>query len=225
MKKYIYLFLFYLFANVSYGQENSCKVLLHAVADKYEGECKKGKAHGIGRAEGEDVYEGSFKKGWPDGEGTYIWRYGRRYVGEFKRGVMDGYGEMHNNRPGADSLQVGYWRDGYYIGTEDVPNYQITERNSVEDVKVSMTSHNGKSVRVRILRDGLLNTAITNVRVNSDSGNARDYNGEFIFEDVDFPLEISVNYNTPNKLHTSTLSCRFRIKINIEGDWEVRLAN
>lgn len=42
--------------------QQQCKVLLHEISGKYEGDCKKGLAHGVGKAIGRDTYEGEIKK-------------------------------------------------------------------------------------------------------------------------------------------------------------------
>ena len=40
----------------------------------------------------EDVYEGGFKEGLPQGKGIYIWANGTRYEGEFSAGFRNGKG-------------------------------------------------------------------------------------------------------------------------------------
>ena len=58
--------------NFTYSQtEESCKVLISEISEKYEGDCKNGLAHGTGVAKGIDLYEGRFKKGIPNGKGKY----------------------------------------------------------------------------------------------------------------------------------------------------------
>lgn len=62
-----------------------CTVTVPALAGKYEGECKNGKADGAGKATGEDVYEGNFKNGQPDGKGKYTWKNGDWYDGLWQK--------------------------------------------------------------------------------------------------------------------------------------------
>ena len=52
----------------AYPQE-PCKVLMAGIDASYEGDCKKGKASGKGRASGTDLYIGEFKNGLPHGNG------------------------------------------------------------------------------------------------------------------------------------------------------------
>jgi len=94
-----------------------CEVLRESISGSYEGDCKKGLAHGEGTAKGEDTYAGEFKKGLPHGEGTYTWANGNVYVGEFKDGMMEGEGKMTMvAEEGADEVISGFWEADKYLG-------------------------------------------------------------------------------------------------------------
>ncbi len=108
-------------AVVAPDQTSSCRVLLPQIAGSYEGECKKGLADGMGKAQGIDFYEGYFKKGYPEGHGKYIWKDGTTFEGEWKKGQKDGYGVLTNHPASQDSILTGYWIDDDYIGTEKSP--------------------------------------------------------------------------------------------------------
>ena len=100
-----------------------CRVRLPDIAGSYEGECRKGKAHGYGRAVGRDIYEGEFVKGLPDGTGTYTWANGNYYEGEFVKGAKEGQGKMVFVPAKADSLQTdsiqaGLWENDQFLGEE-----------------------------------------------------------------------------------------------------------
>jgi hypothetical protein len=223
MKSNILIVLFSLISYFNYGQDSGCIVLLEELQGKYEGECKKGKAHGIGRAEGQDIYDGSFKKGWPNGKGTYTWRNGKQYVGEFNRGKMDGKGILNDIVQGKERILEGYWRQNEYIGKENLPAYQITDRQSLENVKLSRTNERGNTIRIRMLRDGSLNTSVSDVFISNDSGSIRDTNGEIYIDEAKFPIEIMVKFSAQSRLNTVRLSCRTTFIINYPGDWLVRL--
>lgn len=61
----------------------------------YHGQCDKTNvAEGMGKAVGEDTYDGQFKRGLPNGQGVYIWRNGDRYIGLFQQGQANGQGVM-----------------------------------------------------------------------------------------------------------------------------------
>lgn len=102
-----------------------CKVLLEQIGDSYEGECKKGLAHGQGMATGEDTYTGEFKKGLPHGTGLYRWANGDSFEGEWKKGLKEGSGKLMR----ADSsVQEGFWIEDEYIGEEKEP-YKIIAKS------------------------------------------------------------------------------------------------
>lgn len=77
-----------------------CKVMLSAISLSYSGECKDNKAHGKGKAAGQDIYEGEFKAGYPEGKGLYIWKTGDWFEGNWKKGIREGVGEMHFKQTG-----------------------------------------------------------------------------------------------------------------------------
>lgn len=94
-----------------------CKVLKESISGTYEGDCKKGLAHGNGTAKGEDTYIGNFKKGLPHGNGTYTWADGNVYKGEFKNGLMEGAGKMTVSMGGIEgNITTGYWEEDKYLG-------------------------------------------------------------------------------------------------------------
>ena len=68
-----------------YGQTSECKVLKPEISGTYVGSCKQGLASGEGEATGIDFYKGEFVKGLPHGKGTYIWKNGATYTGDWKR--------------------------------------------------------------------------------------------------------------------------------------------
>lgn len=143
----------------------SCEVLVDSIKGTYTGECDKGKAHGEGKSVGINTYEGSFKKGYPEGKGTYTWTAtGSFYTGSWKKGLQDGYGEMHVKSPGkGESLVKGYWSKGKYKGEYENP-YKIfnnsTEIGRVQFSKVRESTNGMGSISIQI-QDIASNTPIT----------------------------------------------------------------
>lgn len=112
-------------SDASLTTEADCEVLLEAISGSYEGDCKKGMAHGDGFARGEDTYEGEFRKGLPHGEGKYTWANGNVFTGTFKKGKKEGKGLLIK----ADGERLeGYWSDDEYIGENETP-YQVTSQS------------------------------------------------------------------------------------------------
>ena len=70
--------------------QDGCEVLIPELQGSYQGKCKKGLAHGQGRAEGLDSYEGHFTRGLPHGSGKYTWANGEIYEGDWVKGLAQG---------------------------------------------------------------------------------------------------------------------------------------
>ena len=58
-----------LFTSANQLLAQDCKVLDPNLEGVYTGDCKNGKAAGLGKAVGKYTYEGEFKAGLPDGKG------------------------------------------------------------------------------------------------------------------------------------------------------------
>lgn len=75
-----------------------------------EGDCDNG--HGVGFTDEGGVYNGEWRNGVPDGQGTLS--HGKStYVGGFKDGRFHGYG-VYTKSDG--TVQEGNWEDGIFKG-------------------------------------------------------------------------------------------------------------
>jgi len=94
-----------------------CKVLDPNLVGTYTGDCKSGKASGIGKAVGKYTYEGEFKYGLPEGKGKLTDDHGNYYKGSFKKGKREGEGTgFFKNVHGEDSVLSGFWKTDAFIG-------------------------------------------------------------------------------------------------------------
>ena len=138
--------------------QDDCKVLLESIAGQYEGDCKKGLAEGQGVAKGTDSYVGEFKKGYPQGTGTYTWANGDVYVGEFKKGLKDGPGQITVSLPdGTKKEQTGFWLKDKYIGENESPYEVISFTPGVLSVRLSETentANDGNALFIEIQHQG-----------------------------------------------------------------------
>jgi hypothetical protein len=122
-----------------------------SVKGTYTGDCKKGKAHGKGKSVGTDTYEGEFKNGLPDGEGTYTWENKNVFEGKYVKGLREGKGTMTIKRQGAnDSLLVGFWKKDVYVGKNEKPWQVYSQSGSVRSVNVEFAPDEVRKVKVII---------------------------------------------------------------------------
>ncbi len=57
-----------------------------------------------------DMYEGQWKDDTITGHGTFIWRNGKKYVGDFKNGLRHGLGKLYYAPGGLeDNSESGHW--------------------------------------------------------------------------------------------------------------------
>jgi len=86
-----------------------------------------------------------------------------------------------------------------------------------------------KGIQSRVLFDfhqnGMQNSRVSNLMMSADSGTPAQVGQIRVFDNVIFPVTISVRYDTYNKLGTQSLNCNFEVTIYEEGDWEVILKN
>ncbi len=191
--------------------QDNCQVLLEKIAEKYSGDCKKKKAHGIGVAIGEDKYEGEFRKGWPEGSGTYTWSSGDIFKGNFKRGKRNGKGTLtHAN----GDVVKGYWAEDIYLG-----QYQYTHKLLGSSLDVS---------KVNFKRESQGNTIV----ITSLTLGKRQPNPDFQIEvkegaylrtekksdsyrllGVQYPFNAEIRFPNQNKY--------FIVHITQEGHWDI----
>jgi hypothetical protein len=207
------------------GQENTIgKVLLPSIAEEYKGESKKGLAHGEGVAKGNDVYVGSFKKGFPHNKGKYIWKSGDFYEGNFKKGLRSGYGEYYYRSNGKDTVMIGFWDKDKYIGESRVPTpeYKLLRKYNIERVRFAKSNNKGNQIRIsfdqNIMRP-------FDIRADGSSGIAST-EGSFIgFLEVKFPFMGTLIYQCPNKLNSAIFQRELEFVIDKPGNWTVYVTN
>jgi len=134
-----------IFGCKSFSQE--CKVITPAFADKYEGECKKGLAQGLGEAWGNTThYKGEFKKGAVTGKGTLYFKDDSTYTGAVQDGIREGKGEMlyklANGTDVRDSIVQGYWSADVYRG-KSYTTYKVNSSASFASYDISPSSGSG----------------------------------------------------------------------------------
>lgn len=219
------IFVFFFMINISllFGQENSisdCKVLLESISENYQGDCKDGLAHGKGIAKGTDVYEGKFKKGLPQGNGTYTWANGDYYIGNWKEGKRDGKGEQFTIASG-DKIK-GIWADGEFVKEIKDPDYKIVMTRGVTDVSITeVIGSVPGTIEFVFFRDGIARSAVDELTLEGTSGTLQLSTAYKEFNNVEFPFEGIVNFTAPNRFTMATAECSVKFIINKPGNWKV----
>ena len=132
-----------------YSYSQDCAVDKETLKGNYTGDCKKGKAHGKGKAVGIDTYEGEFKNGFPDGQGIYTWSNRNMFTGRYVKGLKEGKGVLTFRNEGArDSVVEGYWKKDVYIGKNESPWQVISKTGSVTKVEVEYSPENTERIRI-----------------------------------------------------------------------------
>jgi hypothetical protein len=143
----IVIFLFVSFS--AYSQ--NCEVDNASLKGTYTGDCKKNKAHGKGKAVGTDTYEGDFKNGLPDGDGTYTWSNSNVFTGKYTKGLKEGKGKMTFKMEGRqDSVVEGYWKKDIYIGEHEKPWEVHAKTGSIRNIDVDYTADKLNRIKVII---------------------------------------------------------------------------
>ena len=140
--------LFLIFSTYNLSAQD-CAVALASLKGTYTGSCKSGKANGQGKAVGQDVYEGHFKSGLPDGNGIYTWSNGDSYEGSFEKGIKQGQGKMIMKVAGrADSIVSGYWKKDEYVGEYEKPYKVLLRTNKVTKVDIKPADIRGNQITI-----------------------------------------------------------------------------
>jgi len=216
------VFVAILLSSQTFYSQNTCTVLMEGISGVYKGKCKKGFANGKGIATGKDTYEGHFKKGLPNGFGTYKWESGEVYIGKWKKGKRNGMGKYTFQFNNKDSVLEGIWKNDKYLGPKPKrPKVHLVR--SVDRYNIQRIS-DGNQIRINFLRSNAVNP-VRNLIIDSNYGHyTKDYNS-YVFENVKFPFNCSIRYTTLTKLGKSSFSAQFEFTIYEEGSWSVTLNN
>ncbi|MDN5211375.1 hypothetical protein QQ020_04915 [Fulvivirgaceae bacterium BMA12] len=198
MKYLLIFFVGAIAAPVCFAQSSDCKVLTPALEGAYQGDCKKGKADGDGRAKGTDEYEGSFKKGLPHGVGTYTWNNGNSYEGNWKNGKKEGKGKLFLQRKnGGDSTVVGFWSKDKYVGEYKNP-YKVHNKGPlVTGVRLSKISDVESYLELEFNSKGaaVANPEFVVTTIRGNFTGQQSFNRSAKVFDITFPFRAIITHN------------------------------
>lgn len=139
-----------MFATDHVFAQEACRVETPALKGKYTGDCKDGYASGKGEAMGMERYSGAFKKGKPNGKGTYYYSDSSVYTGNFQDGIKEGKGEMnYKTAVTGDSIVKGYWSGDVYRGNR-YTTYSFTSNQVFQSSDISPMGENDNTVTFEI---------------------------------------------------------------------------
>jgi hypothetical protein len=216
------LSLFILVVNVQ--SQDDCKVLQAGIDSVYVGKCKKGLAHGDGLAFGTDRYEGRFRQGFPNGHGTYVWASGETFTGNFVNGLREGEGIYSQRVNGVEIILEGIWKNDVYVG-EKPKNPSVRQSVSIDRHNFRKNAGSKNRVLIDFFQNGDRNKNLINILLTTTSGYPTELGQSRGYDEVIFPVTITVKYDTYNKLHTALIHCIFDFTIYEPGDWRVELFN
>jgi len=171
------------------------------------------------------MYDGIFRKGYPNGVGTYTWKNGNVYIGEFKKGQKEGKGVFTFEMNGKDSTTVGYWRSDEYIGKDNKPPYRLSEQVSVDRVSFRHTDSERNEISIEFYQNGMRNGTISNLLIQNSSGTYTIQNSFLQIKDIELPFVAIIRYTTLSSLKSSNIPCSFKFEINQKGNWAIRVNN
>jgi hypothetical protein len=214
------------------GFAQDCTVSVPALAGKYEGECKNGKADGTGKATGEDSYEGTFKNGQPDGKGKYTWKNGDWFDGEWSKGMKSGVGIMSFKLANKDSLVPGFWKKDKYVGKFEKP-YMIY-KNTIHVTSIAFQHLNDTKSEIELFLNSetgggsptfsapaVPKPEITDIQIINGTYQQKKVNDTYakkigyLFEEVTFPFRAIFTVNNGSDV--------FEIEVFESGKWKVEV--
>ncbi len=210
---------FVLFTSFNVHAQKDCEVKILGIEKTYEGDCKKGLAHGEGKATGDDTYKGAFKKGLPNGYGEYVWANGNTYKGEWKRGRKEGKGELILIREGRDSVVVGFWSNDNYIGEYEYSHELLSKTPDIVSINFSNKGEEKDELQL-IITSGQSPASVIGLSVTGQYGPGTRVNRAFVYRDIVYPWQGSIRFSYEDK---GIKPQEIVLKINSPGIWEIRI--
>jgi hypothetical protein len=212
-----------IFLSFQIDAQKKCRVIIPDDVTIYDGKCKNGLAHGKGKAKGKDKYEGQFKKGKPHGIGTYHWQNKDYYKGHWQNGMRHGEGSMFFKSIRPDSVLAGIWKEDAYVGKK-VERPRVIRKLNLDRHSFNRMGE-GDQLTINILQNGRPNTRIQRFSIIGDSGTLASHSAPYILEGVRYPLKAKISYRTPNKMNTAEYDVSFEFEIPESGNWKLLLYN
>jgi hypothetical protein len=205
---------------VDQTDRTGCEVLKEGISDSYIGNCRRGLAHGFGKASGDDRYEGQFRRGLPHGPGEYVWANGDQYTGLWFNGVMHGEGTFYDAE--IDSVYSGRWDNGQYQFVKyprPEAQYVVRYRSNITRFRFNRII-DGNRVFFKI-PEAAQSRRISQLSTYGSSGQYFVYTNMFGYEEVEFPFSGRISFVGPSRTGATQYLVQMTFEINEPGYWEV----
>jgi len=220
----VILFVLYPATEIQAGDE--CEVLLPEISEEYEGGCRNGLAHGMGEASGDDRYEGRFRRGFPDGRGTYVWSDGSIYEGRWREGKRDGRGVYKFIEDGVMKTKSGVWQADTFLRERVSRPYTVGHVLNVERYTVKKIADEPDRILVTLQHGGRKNISARNFTFLLDgTGETYSIGHQTGYQNVDFPAQCRITYETPGRFRQVVYRVLLEIDIREPGDWLITIYN
>ena len=197
--------------------QSDCEVDIEAISGTYDGDCKRGKAHGEGKAVGTDTYVGEFKKGLPEGFGKYTWADGHFYEGEWGKGVKEGEGKMvYIKTNGKDSVVTGFWEKDEYMGKYKEPYKILSKSTEIQRVVVRKIASTPDQITVNFNRG-------TQRLILEGGGPANQTGNGWININFPFKGRIETQVGTTQGTGVGTRTVFLDFEIYEAGQWQIQI--
>jgi len=137
----------------------------------------------------------------------------QKYEGECKIGLAQGIGKAS-----------GYWRNGNYIGTENLLPYRVSANRNMQRYQIRRTG-DGSEVKMYFLRQGSRNAIINNLAIEVNSGSVNIFSSDALVNVNSFPVTCRISYQTLDNGGVATLDVVLEFVINDPGVWNVTLSH
>ncbi len=208
-----------------------CKVKVEALQGQYNGECKKGLAHGEGAARGVDTYQGNFRKGYPHGFGVYTYANGSNYIGNYRQGLRDGYGLMNTITEAGDLVQdYGLWlADSLIAGNDPKALFKVKDRKGIKLIDPRLTRDDAvkSQIWINFQVNGVPDKTAVLSKAEISNGivldtKKRALNTLVAFDDIEeFPVTFRLEYEIRQANHFEPLECVVEVTLFTKGLWEI----
>ena len=119
---------------------------------------------------------------------------------------------------------TGVWKNDVFVGKAKTKP-SVAYRKNIE----SYYFFNSEGLQDRVLIDfrqnGMQNSRVENLMLDADSGMPVQVGQKYGFDNVVFPITISVRYDTYNKMGTQQINVVLQFTVYDKGDWEVVVKN